>query len=141
MQETKKTNNQTLGGDVSTLTLFGESYQNSQEKSASDFPTTSTTLECRFCGYPKASVVLMPGARHYAAARCGRCDTFLQWLPQPDAQHQQSSRADSIERHLTSNALTEWERGFLTNIQKQKNLSPKQLAMLSKIEAKLGGAE
>jgi hypothetical protein len=102
--------------------------------------TTSVSLQCRHCHHPRASVVLMPpGNTHYAAARCGRCDIFLQWLPHPETEQKESARAPAIETLLTSDALTDWERGFLRNIQKQKNLSPKQLAALSKIEAKLGG--
>ena len=102
--------------------------------------TTSVSLQCRYCHHTSASVVLMPpGNTHYAAARCGRCDIFLQWLPHPETEQKESARTTAIETLLTSDALTDWERGFLRNIQKQKNLSPKQLATLSKIEAKLEG--
>jgi hypothetical protein len=79
-----------------------------------------------------------PGATHYAAARCGNCDLFLQWLPKPE-NATIPKRRGTIQKLLESAALTGWERDFLNSIQQQKKLSPKQQAVLANLEAKLGG--
>jgi len=80
-----------------------------------------------------------PGSAHHAAQRCGRCDTFLRWVPKPETQERQRQQGQTIRQLLNAPGLSHWEQDFLRSIKGQKKLSPKQAAVVARIEAKVGG--
>lgn len=99
----------------------------------------SSTASCPSCGFERASIVRMAkGHSHYAALKCGQCDRFLDWMPKPATEGKRRDTAIKVDRLLKSLGLTQWEKGFLATIAKQKKVSPKQQETLAKIEAKVG---
>lgn len=97
---------------------------------------------CPSCGHTELNLVRMPNySLHYAARRCGQCDTFRGWEPKPENQNKQQRWQTTISQLLKSPILSQWEREFLTNLQGSRSLSPRQLAVVQKIENQVGGLQ
>lgn len=103
--------------------------------------TNSTIEVCKFCGFPRFTTVLMPeGRTHYAALRCGSCDGFHKWIESPHTTEERERQRQRIKELLRSPLLSEWERGFLQDVLKERKLSPKQIKKISDISDRVGGA-
>lgn len=97
---------------------------------------------CPSCGHTGLNLVRMPDySLHYAARRCGQCDTFRGWEPKPENQNKQQRWQTTISQLLKLPSLSQWEREFLTSLQGSRSLSPKQLAVVQKIENQVGGLQ
>jgi ssDNA-binding Zn-finger/Zn-ribbon topoisomerase 1 len=102
-----------------------------------------TDYLCPACGCDRHKREIMGNeSKHYAAARCVQCNSFLKWLPNPQNQEKRDRRSRLIGKWLANPKLNinHWERSFLSSIQKLKSLSPKQSENFEKIYARLGGA-
>jgi transcription elongation factor Elf1 len=102
----------------------------------------SACFLCPACGCDRHSTVLMGReAKHYAAARCAICDIFIRWMPAPQNSEKREKRSQLISEWLNDPKLSisDWERSFLSSIQKLKSLSPKQSECFDKIYVRLGG--
>ncbi len=108
----------------------------------SEIAEADAIAPCPKCGGTRINIVKMPeGCTHYAARRCGQCERFLGWAPKPESQQKQKQMQVTISGLLESKRLTDWEREFLTSAKGKRSFSPKQVSILQKTEAKLGGAQ
>lgn len=115
--------------------LLEENFENFDSESRS-----RAIAPCPSCNYTGVSLVRMPdNCVHYAAKRCGRCDRFLKWEGKPETVNKKQQQQKTINQMLKASHLSQWERKFLEGL-KSKKISPKQQEVLSRIEAKVGGA-
>lgn len=102
------------------------------------FPGSYAIAPCPACGSTKINLVKMPNYCHYGAVYCGECETFLKWQAKPKNIKTRQQQQQAINKLLKSPQLSQWERTFLEGV-KGKKISPKQLEVLARIEAKVGG--
>jgi hypothetical protein len=103
------------------------------------FSNNNVVPSCSICASSQINLVRMPDdSLHYAAHRCAGCDTFRGWEPKPANQEKQRHQQKRVITLLQSPNLSQWEREFLLNVQYRRSLSPKQLQVLTRIEAKVG---
>lgn len=105
-----------------------------------ELTNTITQSGCPSCGNTSINLVRIPDyCLHCAARRCGKCDRFLGWERKPKNQQKRQQHQKVITALLKSAQLTEWEHIFLTEIGKQKKLSPKQRNFLEQLTARVKG--
>ena len=84
--------------------------------------------------------VLAPGdpgyGTHYSKLLCCDCGRFNGWGRDPSVTAALEQRASEIDALLKSPTLSEWERGFLRSICRQRHLTEKQVATWLNIRAK-----
>jgi hypothetical protein len=98
---------------------------------------TEFAQPCPICGSSRITLVQIPSyTTHDEARRYGVCDRFSGWEPKPENQQKRQQHKKAIVALLKSAQLAEWERIFLTEISKQKRLSPKQQAFLEQFAAR-----
>ncbi len=87
---------------------------------------------CKYCGSSNLQSIRKPADHpHYAELRCVTCDKHQKWLPKP------LEEMPVIDALQLDNRLTAWERSFLANIRKCKNLTATQKSKLDEIQERL----
>ena len=122
---------------VITSPILARANQISQETQR--FSNNNLVSSCSICGSSQINLVRMPDDFfHYAARRCAGCDTFQGWESKPANQEKRWQQQKRVNKLLRSPNLSQWEREFLLSVQYGRSLSPKQLQVLTRIEAKVG---
>ena len=95
--------------------------------------TAPDFAKCPQCGVTECKE--LPGkGPHARAIVCGECDRFLQWGKSHAAiNREKAARKKIIWLLECPQALTQWEQNFITSIQQQRKLSPKQIDCLDRI--------
>jgi len=98
-------------------------------------------LSCPECGSTLVREIVCEFGPHYSEIKCAGCDRSLRWGQKPQNVQKQAEVQARISKLLQLGQLTNWERGFLLDIQTKRKLSPKQKACFNRIfEAKGGTA-
>lgn len=123
---------------ASTQPIFAQTDRAIQE--IQDFLGSEALASCPSCSSQSVNLVRMPqGCTHHAARRCGNCDRFLSWEPRPENKQKQQQQQARIAALLESPDLSQWERVFLQELKGKRSFSPKQQAVLTRIETEVGG--
>jgi hypothetical protein len=118
----------------SILAQTGQSLQEIQ-----GVPDPDANVPCPKCSSTKIHVVPITENSPHHAKRVCVCGAFRGWEPRPENKQKQQQQQTRIAALLESKGLTDWEREFLTSVQKKRTLSPRQIECLQKIESKVGG--
>ena len=92
-------------------------------------------MENEVCAHERQAKLDGPFGPHAIKVICKDCLRFLSWGESPE---KTEARADmqGICVLLLSGDLSEWERGFVESVKKQKRLSEKQLTVFERIRKK-----
>jgi hypothetical protein len=98
-----------------------------------DFRGISTGALCAHSS--TVSELMPPGSRHYGKLKCGKCGTFLKFLPRPENQQRRIINGYRLAKLQMCVDLNSREREFIQNIAKEGSykLSPKQQAVFDHI--------
>ena len=121
---------------VASSSIISPPAESGQE--IQEFSANTAQSPCLSCGSTRINVVQMPSDCHFAAIRCGKCDTFLKWQAKPQNIEIRKRQQTVISQLLKSSQLSEWESSFLQGL-KGKKISPRQQKILAQIESRLGG--
>lgn len=72
--------------------------------------------------------VIMPEKRgpHHARETCSDCHKFIRWVPSPETIAKRIRNSEILTAVSKLDNLTEWEREFVRDVSRRKNVSPKQ---------------
>ena len=73
------------------------------------------------------------GQPHYAHEVCVACGRHLRWHPKPRNVERRKLLAAYVARLAMCERLPSWEKGFVASVSKQRNLSPKQEAIIGRL--------
>jgi hypothetical protein len=86
------------------------------------------------CAHPVTRTERFPGGQpHYAHEVCVACGRHLRWHPKPRNDERRKLLAAYVARLAMCERLTNWEKGFVASVSKQRNLSPKQEAIIGRL--------
>jgi hypothetical protein len=89
----------------------------------------------------KTSAPKIPTYPYYIPRRCGNCDRIQWWQPKPEKTRKQEQQQTTISQLRRSSILSQWSRKFLESVKGTRTLSPKQQAVVQKIENQVGGLQ
>ena len=93
-----------------------------------------TPLVCGSCRHEIRRFAIMPqGHTHFAQEVCGLCGRWLRWVPRPANVERQKLNAFRLAKLAMCDGLTNWERGFVASVSKQKKVSPKQQQIIDRL--------
>jgi hypothetical protein len=98
----------TLGDAELALTssIFAQMNQFTQE--IQRFSGNDAIVPCPSCGSTKINLLrMLDYCHHYAARRCGGCDTFRGWQPKPENQEKRQRQQTAINQLLMSPQLSQ----------------------------------
>jgi hypothetical protein len=86
------------------------------------------------CTHPVTRTERFPGGLpHYSHEVCVACGRHLRRHPKPRNDERRKLLAAYVARLATCERLTSWEKGFVASVSKQRNLSPKQEAIIGRL--------
>lgn len=81
------------------------------------------------CPHEVVEEIFLPSGPHYAKQVCRECRKFLRWSPKPETIHRREENK-AILTALAKRELPEWERCFVRELARCRDLSPRQQAKL-----------
>jgi hypothetical protein len=88
----------------------------------------------QFCPHTATRTTRLPDSHpHFARLTCAICGGFLRWLPRPSTIERRTLNAFKLARLAMRPDLTSWERQFICSVRGEKNLSPKQEAIIARL--------
>ena len=85
------------------------------------------------CEHSRVNVVVEKRGPHHAKKVCADCGKFIAWMPSPETLAQRVKNTEILTA-LAKIELPEWERNFVRDLAKTRNISPKQQSMLWRLE-------
>lgn len=96
----------------------------------------SASSKAQACAHLATRTEQMPaGGAHYAREVCVECGRYVRWLPRPETVERQRVNAFSLAKLSMCEGLSDWERGFVRDVSRQRKLSPKQQALVERLAA------
>jgi hypothetical protein len=93
------------------------------------------------CTHPVTRTERFPGGvPHYSHEVCAMCGRHLRWHPKPRNVERRKLLAAYVARLAMCERLTSWEKGFVASMSKQRNLSPKQEAIIGRLYRQRSGS-
>jgi hypothetical protein len=75
------------------------------------------------------------GCVHHAEERCANCGRHLRWVPKPETIQRRRLIAFKLARLSMVEGLSDFERGFVRDVSRQRKFSPKQEAFVERLYA------
>ena len=85
------------------------------------------------CTHQKTTFIPTPETIHHGKTVCADCGAYIRFEKKPETVEREKRNAERIKQLQSIPTLSEWEKGFVESVSKQRKLSPKQQEFLDKI--------
>ena len=85
----------------------------------------------RECPHTQTTITPEKRGPHHAREVCTKCKKFIRWVPSPETVQQRAENERLLSALSKRDDLAEYDRHFIRDITRIKNLSPKQQKYLN----------